>query len=106
MASAGGGGQVGGEVQQPGGRVPRDQLRQPRLVDRRLAAQQPLDLLPVAIDAHDVVARLGQASAGDQPHVAGSDNGEFHVLECGSHGRPDLECGTDTMLYCMVVTAV
>ena len=41
-----GGRQVGGEVQQSGGDVPGNQFRQARLVDRHLAAEQPLDLLP------------------------------------------------------------
>ncbi len=74
----GGGRQVGGEVQQSGGGVPRNQFRQARFVDRHLAPQQPLDLPRVAIDAGHVVARLGQAGARDQSHVARSDNCKFH----------------------------
>ena len=62
----------------PRGHVPRDDFGQPRLVDRDVPPVENVDLLPVAIDANHVVAGLGQASARDQSHIPGADDGNFH----------------------------
>ena len=37
-----------------------------------------LDLALIDIEAHHVVAHLGQASAGDEADVAGACDGDFH----------------------------
>src|ERR1035438_6379989 len=48
------------------------------LVDRDAAAVEERDLGRVDVEADDVVAHVGQAGAGDEPDVAGSDDGDFH----------------------------
>ena len=66
---------VGGSEAQPPGLVvaPHD-LLQARLVDGQDALLQVVGLLLVTIQADDVVAQVGQASAGDQAHVADTDD--------------------------------
>src|SRR5439155_8939178 len=54
------------------------QLAQARLVDRDLTVLQPLDLVRNLVDADDVVTALRETGAGDQSHVARSDDGDFH----------------------------
>ena len=54
------------------------QLGQARLVDRHFAAPQPRDLAVVDVDAGDVVAAFGEAGAGDQADIAGSNDRDFH----------------------------
>ena len=70
---------VGREVEAPGREVALQQLVEAGLVDRRLAALEHLDLALVDVDAQDVVADLGEARAGDQADVAGTEDGETHV---------------------------
>ena len=70
--------QIGGEMQPALGHVAADQLGQPRLVDGHLRGPQHFDLRLVAVDARDVVARLGQTGARHQPHVAGPDDRNSH----------------------------
>ena len=65
-------------VQPLGLDVALDQLGQPRLVDRDLAAVEGVDLLLVDVDAGHVVAALGEAGAGDQADVTGADHGDLH----------------------------
>ena len=73
---------VGRELEAPGREVALQQVVQPRLVDRRLAALEHLDLALVDVDAQHVVADLGEARARDQADVAGTENGETHGLTC------------------------
>jgi hypothetical protein len=54
--------------------VPRDQLLEAGLVDRDLAAAQPLDLLRHHIAHDDLVAELGEACARDEADVAGAED--------------------------------
>ena len=70
---------VGGEAQAPGGHVVRDDAVQPGLVDRDAAAFEHGDLRGIDVEAHDVVAHLGQAGAGNQADVAGADHGDLHA---------------------------
>ncbi len=70
--------QVGREGQPAVARVAMDQLGQPRLVDRHLALLQALDLRLDLVDAHHVVAALGQAGALDQSHISRPDDCDLH----------------------------
>ena len=65
---------------QPLGRLTlsRDHLGEARLVDRDLAAVEPVDLGLVDVDAGHVVAAVGEAGAGDQADVAGANDCDFH----------------------------
>ena len=54
------------------------QLAQAGLVDRDLAVLKQLDLVRNLVDADDVVTALRETGAGDQSHVARSDDGDFH----------------------------
>ena len=67
------------KLQPAAGHVAGDQLGQPRLIDRNVPAVEHVDLPPVVVDAGDVVARLGQAGARDQPHVTCPNHSDFHV---------------------------
>ena len=71
-------GRAGGETQPAGRRVPPEQLFQTRLVDRNSSRLKRFDLLGVVIHANDPVAGLGKAGAGNQPHITGPDNRQFH----------------------------
>ena len=72
-------GRVGRELDAAGREVLLDQRIETRLVDRRLAALEPLDLALVDVDAQHVVAGLGKARAGDQAHVTRTEYGDSHV---------------------------
>ena len=45
-----------------------------------LAPEQALDPRGVVVDAGDCVAEVGEAGAGNQPHIAGADHGDAHRL--------------------------
>ena len=55
-----------------------DQRVEPGLEDRDLAAAQGCDLVGVLVDAGDLVAEIGKAGAGNQPHIARADHGNAH----------------------------
>ena len=57
-----------------------DECIEPRLVDRHLAALQPLDLGGVHVHADHVIAGIGQAGACHEAHVARAENGDAHEL--------------------------
>src|SRR5690606_2357211 len=71
-------GQVGGEAQPAGRRIPGDDLVEAGLVDRHLAAVEILDLLLDLVDAGDRVAELGKTCPGDEADISGSDNCYAH----------------------------
>ena len=73
---------VGREVEAPGGEIALEQIVQPRLVDRRLAALEHLHFALVDIHAQHVVADLGEARTRDQADVAGTEDGKTHGLTC------------------------
>ncbi len=52
---------VGGEFKPPGIAVALDQRVEPRLIDRHLAAVEPLDARRIDIDADHVITGIGQA---------------------------------------------
>src|SRR5690606_10234978 len=61
--------------------VPPDHLLQPRFVDRYFASTKLLDFLLVNIDTDDVVAHVGQTSAGNKTDVPGAGHANaFHSL--------------------------
>jgi hypothetical protein len=69
----------GRKPQPPGGVVPRDHILQPGLVERAATGIQKRDAGRIAIHATDLVAELGQASAGDQTDIAGSNDADPHA---------------------------
>ncbi len=72
--------QIGRERKAPRAEIARDHLRQLRLVERRRAGAQQLDLRLVVVDADHAVAEFGKARAGDEADVARADHGDaFHV---------------------------
>src|SRR5256885_1136241 len=71
-------GQRGGEAEAAVGAVAGDHLLQARLVDGHAAGVEQLDLARVLVDAHHVVAAVGEAGAGDQADVAGADDRDPH----------------------------
>ena len=71
-------GQIGGELQPLGLHVGRDQLVEPGLVDRDLAAMKSRDLLLVLVDADDVVTEIRKAGSGHQSHIARADHRNAH----------------------------
>ena len=73
-------GQVGGETQPPGLDVRRHQRIEPGLENRNLASQQRVDLAGILVHAGDLVAEIGKAGAGHQPHIARANHGDAHNL--------------------------
>ncbi len=71
---------IGGELETPGFGVAPDERVESGLVNRDLAALQALDLGGVDVDADHVIAGIGQARTGHQPHVARAENGHPHEL--------------------------
>ena len=55
-----------------------DQIGEARLENRNLAAIKRRDLLRVLVDAGHVVAEIGKAGAGHQPHITCADHGHAH----------------------------
>ena len=73
-------GDVGGELQPSGGRIPADDVLEPGLVNREFARAAGRRSWPVDVDAHDVVTRLGQTGAGHQTDITGAVQGDPHIL--------------------------
>jgi hypothetical protein len=67
------------EPQASGFRIALDDLVQPRLVDRNFAFPEHVDLARIDIDTQHLIARIGKARAGDQAHVTGAKNRNFHA---------------------------
>ncbi len=61
--------------------VAREELVEPRLVDRDLAGAQRVDLRRDDVADDDVVAELGEARAGDETDVAGAEDGDLSRRE-------------------------
>ena len=56
-------------------------IGQSDMSDRSLSLNAAgLDLARVHVEAHHVVADVGEASAGDEAHVAGTDDADFHAF--------------------------
>ena len=63
-------GGVDGEGQAPRGDIVRHQLVESGLENGNFARLQPLDLARILVDAGHHMAEIGEAGAGDQPHIA------------------------------------
>jgi hypothetical protein len=72
-------GRVGGDGEPAAATLRAHDLPAGRLVDRDLAALQQLDLALVDVEAQHVVADVGEAGAGDEADVAGSDDADLHA---------------------------
>ena len=81
-----GAGEVGREEQPLLAHVLGDELGQPRLEDRHLAAPQRSDLAGVLVDAGHDMAEVGKAGAGDQADITRADHGNAHALALPSGG--------------------
>lgn len=58
-----------------------DHFLETRLVDWHFASLQGFDFPRVVIDADNVVAHVGEASAGDKTDVTGTYDGKIHTNE-------------------------
>jgi hypothetical protein len=72
-------GHVGGELQPARRHVALHHLLQAGLEDGHVAVVQDADLAFVHIQAHHVVAHLGQAGARHQAHIAVADDSHLHA---------------------------
>src|SRR5213082_2613166 len=68
------------EAQPSGCHVAGNEMVEPGLVDRHLAARQALDLCGILIDAGDLDAELREARPGNQPDIPGPDHRYAHQL--------------------------
>ena len=71
-------GQIGGEIQPLGLDVGRHQVIEPGFENRDLASAQGFDLAGILVHAGDLVAEIGKAGAGYQPHIARANHGDSH----------------------------
>lgn len=58
-----------------------DHFLETGFVDRHFASLQRFDFPRVVIDADNVVAHVGEASAGDKTNVTGTNDGKIHANE-------------------------
>src|SRR5437868_1020935 len=70
--------EIAGEAQPSGCHVAGNEMVEPGLVDRHLAARQALDLRGILIDAGDLDAELREARPGNQPDIPGPDHRYAH----------------------------
>ena len=75
-----------------------DHFLETGFVDRHFASLQRFDFPRVVIDADNVVAHVGEASAGDKTDVTGTNDGKIHASEAaqrlsrgGASGGPTPE---------------
>ena len=71
-------GQVGGEIKPLGLDVRRHQLIEPGFENRDFASAQRFDLAGILVHAGDLVAEIGKAGPGYQPHIARANHGDSH----------------------------
>ena len=67
-----------GEAQPLRGDIAVNDFLEARLVDRHLAGLERFDFARIVIDADDVVADVGEASARDETDITGTDDGDIH----------------------------
>jgi len=72
---------VGGEMDAALAVVARDHGVQTGLVNRHAARLQQLHARGVVVQAQHRKAQVGQTGPGHQAHVAGANNGHFHVCK-------------------------
>jgi hypothetical protein len=70
--------EVGGERQAASRLVDRNELIEARLVDRHLAALQPIDLVRILVDTGDRHAEFGEAGPRNQADISGTDHRDAH----------------------------
>ena len=75
-------GKIGREIQPPGFGIGRDQRVEAGFENRDLATAQGCDLVAVLVDAGDLMAEIGEAGAGHQPHIARANHGNSHETAC------------------------
>jgi hypothetical protein len=73
-------GQVDCETQPSGLDVRRHHRIEAGLENRNLASKQRFDLAGILVHAGDLVAEIGKAGAGHQPHIARANHGDAHNL--------------------------
>ncbi len=90
---------ISGEPQTTGSLCLSDNLGEPRLKDGHFAAVERVNPGRVVVDADDVVAYLCETRAGREPHIAGTDDGNFHSgtiagerVQSSKRGRPQNRC--------------
>src|SRR5437660_6203734 len=71
--------EIAREAQPSGCHVAGDEVVEPRLIDRHLAARQALDFRGILIDAGDLDAELREARPGNQPDIPGPDHRYAHL---------------------------
>ncbi|KAG1308755.1 hypothetical protein G6F63_016458 [Rhizopus arrhizus] len=74
-----GGRGIGGERQPRRGMVGLHHRLQARLIDRDDAPVEAIDLGLVDVDADHLMTNVGQAGAGHQPYITGTENRNAHV---------------------------
>ena len=70
--------EVGGEAQPAALGIRLDQRLEPRLPDRHAPLVQPVDLARILVDAAHLVPEIGEAGAGNQPHITRADHRDTH----------------------------
>src|SRR5437660_5649433 len=80
--------EIAREAQPSGCHVAGNEMVEPGLVDRHLAARQALDLRGILIDAGDLDAKLGKARPGNQPDIPGPDHRYAHDVDILSSSIP------------------
>ena len=70
--------EIAREMQSPFAAIAQDEFQQTRFVDGDLVGVQDLDLARIFIDADHLVAALGKAGGGDESHVSGANDSDFH----------------------------
>ena len=56
-----------------------DELLETGLVNGDFTGMEARNFLLVDVDAYNIIAGVSEAGSGDQAHVAGADDGQFHV---------------------------
>jgi hypothetical protein len=77
-------GEISGKIQPPGLDVGVNQRIETRFENRDFTAAQASDLVAVLVHAGDLVAEIGKAGAGNQPHIARANHGDAHQITCPS----------------------
>jgi hypothetical protein len=77
-----------------------DDILQTGLVNRNLAALEPLELLAIDVDAGDLIAAVGEESPADQSDIARADNCDIHNVT----SFRDRRCGDSSTTWLGQVT--
>ena len=81
-------GEIGREGKASGARVAVDQRVKPRFVDRHDAFAKTFDLRGVLVDAHDIMAEIGETGPRDEADIARPDHCDFHAFRPFMSRRP------------------